>query len=77
MRGDGSIFTRKGTSTVWIKFWHRGKEYREPGGKTEAEARRKLRSRLKEIAGDRFIGPQMERLSVREEVGDYRVGVKV
>jgi len=66
MRGEGRIFRRKGTSHWWIAYWARGREHRESGGRTEAEARRLLRARLREIHGKRFIGPQAERVTVGE-----------
>jgi integrase len=60
-RGDGRVFQMKGSSRWWVQYNHRGKQYRESGGKTEAEARRKLRDRLAEIHGHRFAGPDVER----------------
>ncbi len=62
MRGDGRIFKRG--RRWWIAYYYRGKEYRESAGRTEAEAKRRLRARWKEIHGDRFLGPQEERLTV-------------
>jgi integrase len=44
----------------------RGKRVREPGGPTEQVARRKLKKRMKEVHGDRFVGPVEERLTVVE-----------
>ena len=46
--------------------WVRGKRFRESAGRTEAEAKRKLRRRHREIQGDRFVGPAEERLTVEE-----------
>lgn len=66
MRGDGRVFKRTGTSRWWIAYWVHGKEFRESGGRSEAEARRRLRARLREIHGDRFVGPQAERLTIDE-----------
>ena len=48
----------------WIAYYVNGKEYRESGGKTEKAAERKLKDRLKEIYGERFVGPQQERVLV-------------
>jgi integrase len=64
MRGDGRIFQRKGTSRWWIAFSANGREYRESAGKSPAEARKLLRQRLREIQGDRFVGPTEKRLTV-------------
>jgi integrase len=76
MRGQGTVYRRSGTSAVWIAYWFRGKQYREPGGKNEAEARRKLKARLKEIAADRFIGPQDERVTVDELLNDLIIHLR-
>lgn len=63
-RGEGQIYQRR--NRWWISYYIRGKRFRESAGKTEAEAKRKLKGRLKEIYGDRFVGPQEERLEVEE-----------
>src|SRR2546425_3176457 len=76
MRGDGTIFKRKDTATFWLAYWVRGKQYREAGGRTEAEAKRKLKARLKEIHGDRFVGPQEERLMVDELLDNLLLHLK-
>ena len=64
MRGDGRIFKRG--QRWWIAYYVRGKEYRESAGRTEAEAKRRLRTRLNEIHGDRFVTPREARLTVDE-----------
>jgi integrase len=43
-----------------------GRNYRQPAGATEQDARRVLKAKRKEIAGDRFIAPAAERLTVAE-----------
>jgi hypothetical protein len=52
MRGDGRVYQRG--ARWWIAYYApqngRSVEHREPGGKTEAEARRLLRQRLREVA---------------------------
>jgi integrase len=68
MRGDGRIYRRG--SRWWIEYWYRGEQFREPAGKDEAAAGKKLRARLKEIAGDKFIGPKEERITVGELLDD-------
>lgn len=50
--------------------WNRGEQFRESAGKDEAAAAKKLRARLKEIAGEKFIGPKEERVTVDELVND-------
>lgn len=63
-RGGGRVYQRG--SRWWIEYWHRGKQFREPGGRTKEAADKMRRKRLKEIAGDTFIGPQQERVTVGE-----------
>jgi integrase len=76
MRGDGRIFQR-GTRW-WISYYgpdpdnpRRMKEYREPAGKTDADAKRMLRDRRREVTVHRsglrqFQGPRQERVLVEE-----------
>jgi integrase len=66
MRGDGRIFNRPGTSKWWIEYWANGRQHRESGGRTEAEARKLLRRRLREIHRDEFVGPKAEKATVAE-----------
>jgi hypothetical protein len=63
-RGDGRIYKRKGSSRYWIQYSIHGAQYREPGGKTPAAARKKLRQRLREAGTERFGGPAAERVTV-------------
>lgn len=63
MRGDGRIFRRG--ARWWISYNVNGRNHRQPAGGTEAEARRLLKAKRKEIAGDRFVPPAVERLTVR------------
>ncbi len=65
-RGDGRVFRRKGSERWWIQYSVRGRQYREPGGRTEAEARKKLRLRQREAYSERFAGPDVERVTVAE-----------
>jgi integrase len=64
MRGDGRVYQRKGSSQFWIEYWHRGRQHRESGGPTEKRALATLKRRLKEIAGDKFVGLQEEKVEV-------------
>jgi integrase len=73
MRGDGRVFQRG--NRWWIAYYApqngRSVEHREPGGKTEAETRRFLRQRLREVAVHQtglrpFQGPRQERVTVEE-----------
>ena len=71
-RGNGRIFTRKGSSLMWCAYYLRGKEYRESTGETDRQRAEKfLKRRLKEVARDEigaksFVGPQQERIKVAE-----------
>ena len=81
MRGDGSYYQRhrscpnKGKpreervpcDCSWeIAFYWNGKLVREPGGKTEKLAKKKLKKKIDAIRGDRYAGPQEERLTISE-----------
>lgn len=68
MRGDGRVFQRG--KRWWIAYYARGQEHRESAGRTEREARRHLKARLKEIYGGRFVGLQEERIVVEELLDD-------
>ncbi len=72
-RGSGRVFQRGGQ--FWISYYApkdgKSVEHREPGGATEKDARKKLKSRLEEIivarrGGQRFQGPRQERITVDE-----------
>jgi integrase len=79
MRGDGRIFWR-GTK-AWIAYYApgpdgRSHEQREPAGSTEAEARKLLRQRLREVGAHTmglrpFMGPRQERVTVEELLQNY------
>jgi integrase len=62
--GDGKIYRRAGSSRFWITYSVRGRRYREPGGRTETEARKKLLRRVREAGTERFAGPAAERVTV-------------
>lgn len=86
MRGNGRIFARKGSSSLWCAYYLRGKEYRESTGNADPkEAAKFLRRRLKEVGADQigarvFGGPQQERVTVNdildEVVAEYKRGGK-
>jgi integrase len=64
MRGNGRIFPRKGTASLWCAYYLRGREYRESTGATDPkQAEKFLKRRLKEVGADQigakpFMGPQ-------------------
>ena len=64
MRGEGRIYQRG--NRWWIEYWRRGRQYRETAGDTPSEAKRKLKKRWEEIHGDRFVGPEQERITVSD-----------
>ena len=69
-RGDGSVFQRGGV--WWIKYYRNGKAFRESSGsEKESGARKLLKKRLGEIAVGRFIGPDAEKVTIRELSDDY------
>lgn len=75
MRGDGTVYLKDGR--YWLEYYVRGECVREPGGldgrgaKTEPEARKLLKRRLKEIHGDRYVGPREEKRTVLELLDSY------
>lgn len=77
MRGDGRIFQLRRadgslrSSRWWIAYSGNGREIRESAGKTEAEARKILRARLKQLASGRWIEPEQERLTIGELLDSY------
>jgi hypothetical protein len=78
-KGDGSVFQRG--SVWWIKYYRNGKPYRETSGSdNESKARKLLTKRLGEIVLGRFVGPDAERVTIRELaeqfLNDYRVNQK-
>src|SRR5262249_48879031 len=69
-KGDGSVFQRG--AVWWIKYYRNGKPYRETSGSDkESDARKLLKKRQGEIALGRFIGPEAERVTIRELAEDY------
>ena len=78
-KGDGSVFQRG--AVWWIKYYRNGKPYRETSGsEKEIDARKLLKKRLGEIVLGRFIGPDAERVTIRElaedYLNDYRINVR-
>lgn len=75
--GTGRVFQpkrRDGTlksSRWWIAYYVRGREVRTAAGKTEGEARRVLKARLRELAGNDLIDPEQERMTVKELLDAY------
>jgi integrase len=71
-RGNGRIFTRKGSSFLWCGYFLRGKEYRESTKTADPkQAEKFLRRRLREVGADvvgarSFVGPQQERIKIDE-----------
>ena len=75
-KGNGSVFKRG--AIWWVKYYRNGKPYRETSGsEKEADARKLLNKRHGDIALGRFVGPDAERVTIRElaeaYLNDYRV----
>ena len=75
-RGEGGWYERKDTKTWWITFSVRGNRFREPGGRTEAEAKKALKNRLKQIARGRFC-PGEDKLTVDDLLDSYVAALKL
>ena len=68
-KGEGSVFG----GVRWIKYYRNGKPYRESSGSDkESDARKLLKKRLGEIAVGHFIGPEAERVTVRDLAEDFK-----
>lgn len=79
MRGMGNTYKRG--SIWWIRYWHRGKEYRESSkSDSESAARKLLKKRIGEIASGRLIGPKEEKVTfddlARGIKQDYQINDK-
>ena len=74
LRGQGRIFKRG--EKHWIAYYINGVEHRDSAGNTEAEAKRKLKARLNEIHGDRFIDPRKAKITVNELLDNYITHLK-
>lgn len=81
-RIEGFGYTYRRGEVWWVRYWHRGREYREsskrPGMPSkDADAWKLLKKRHGEIYGKKFVGPQEERVTVEELlqdlVTDYQV----
>ena len=69
-RGMGCLYRRG--RMVWIKYSVHGRAYQESSRSTKvADATRLLQQRLGEVAEGRFMGPQAERVSLRELCDDF------
>ena len=80
-RGEGRVLRHPLTGGWYVALYYRGREMRlsaakllgkPPQSVTEQDAWRALRRQRKKIAGDRYCGPQAERVTVKELVQDYR-----
>lgn len=72
MRGDGRIYKRG--SRYWISYYvhqdGRSVEQREPAGKTETEALRKLKAIRKAIHRDEYLAPEGRKVTVDSLLDD-------
>jgi hypothetical protein len=68
--GEGCVFLRG--NIWWIKYRVNGKpKYESSESEKESDARKLLKRRLGEIVLGRFIGPDAERVTIRELAEDY------
>ena len=75
-KGNGSVFQRG--AVWWVKYYRNGNPYRETSGsEKESEAWKLLKRRLGEIALGRFIGPDAERVTIRELAEDYLTDYRI
>jgi len=75
-KGEGSVFLRGGV--WWVKYYRNGKPHRESSrSDKEHDARKLLKRRAGEIAVGRFIGPEAERVTIRELAEDFKNDYRV
>lgn len=93
MRGNGRIFTRKNSSSLWIAYYHRGQEVRESVDKylrgngvirpaTPNDAERLLKLRMKHIGAEwlglkPFVGPSQDKILVSELLDALEADLKL
>lgn len=70
MRGMGGIYKR--VRVYWIRYHHRGREYRESSGSTErSDAVKLLKRRVGDLNLGKPSGPDEERVSFDDIAADY------
>lgn len=75
-RGAGSTYRRG--SVFWIKFYRSGQSYRETSGSSkESDARKLLKRRLGEMVSGKFIGPEADKVTIRELAEDFETDYRV
>jgi integrase len=79
VRGMGTTYQRG--NVWWIRYYHRGKCYRESShSESETDARRLLKRRIGEMGKGRLIGPREEKVTFEELaqdlVNDYRINAR-
>jgi integrase len=93
MRGNGRIFTRTNSSSLWIAYCHRGKEVRESVDKylrangvtrpaTDNDAEKLLKLRLKHIGAEQlglkpFVGPSQDKVLISELLDALEADLKL
>jgi len=71
-RGTGRIYQQKGSAVWWIKFYRNGEPFRESTGTTDKrKATRALNQRLAEVTTGKFLGPNIERMGLKELAEDF------
>src|SRR6188472_2304514 len=74
----GSIYTRKGSQNLWIKYYQNGRAVRESAGTTkETVARRVLRTREGDVERGVPINPKMGLVTFEEAAADLLNDYKV
>ena len=75
-RGFGGVYLRG--STYWIRYWYRGKEFRESSGSdSEVKATKLLKERIKQMGRPQFIGPVEERVTFEDLAELVRIDYSV
>jgi integrase len=71
-KGTGCVYRRAGTTAWWIKYSRNGKAFCESSHTPDKrKAERMLKQRLAEIQTGTFIGPDAERIRLRDLADDF------
>src|SRR5712692_6814555 len=67
MRGDGSVYKRG--NVYWLRYYRNGQPFSESAQtEVKSEARAKLRARVQESRTDKFVPPQIDRITISDLV---------
>jgi integrase len=75
MKGDGRVYQRG--PIWWLDYYVGDRRFREPGGRSQREALKKLRARRAAALCDQFVPPEQERVTVVELLDALRTHLEI